>query len=265
VTNAVAAIGSNFLGFAKYMGGLGYLVRDVLWCVVLGTLRGKGGVRSRETVIQMTRFSVKSMGIVSLVIFFVGMILAFQMAYVLKQLGVVRYVADIMGVAMTREMGPLLVGMVMTGYAGAAIAAEIGTMVVSEEVIALESSALDPVRFLVVPRVLAAMIVMPLVALIAIYVGCLGGFVVGVAFLDMDKLEYVGRTIDSLSMNDLITGLVKAEIFGILIAGIACYEGLSVSGGAEGVGRATTNAVVRSIVALIISDLLFTAACFALF
>lgn len=265
MTNTVAAIGSNFLGFARYMGGLGYLVRDGVACLVMGTLRGKGGIRRRETVVQMTRFSVKSMGIVSLVIFFVGMILAFQMAYVLGNLGLVPYVADIIGIGMAREMGPLLVGMVMTGYAGASIAAEIGTMVVSEEVVALESSALDPVRFLVVPRVLAAMIVMPMVTLIAIYVGCLGGFVVGVSFLDMDKIEYVGRTIDSLTMNDLVTGLVKAEMFGILIAGIACYEGLSVSNGAEGVGRATTNAVVRSIVALIISDLLFTAACFALF
>jgi len=262
--NTVRVVGRRFLDFTCYMGGLGYLLRDGLWWMTIGPLRGKGKVRRQETVFQMTRLSVKSMGIVSLVIFFVGMILAFQMAYVLKSLGVVRYVADILGVAMAREMGPLLVGMVMTGYAGAAIAAELGTMVVSEEVVALESSALDPVRFLVVPRILAAMIVMPMVTLIAIYVGCFGGFLVGVTFLDMDEMEYIRRTIDSLSFNDLFNGLIKAEMFGVLIACIACYEGLSVTGGAEGVGRATTNAVVRSIVGLIASDLLFTAGIFAL-
>ncbi len=257
------SIGRGFLGFLEYLGGLGYILRDALWWMTIGPLQRKGRVRGEETCTQMVRLSVKSVSIVALVIFFVGMILAFQMAYVLRQLGVIKYVADIIGIAMAREMGPLLVGIVMTGYAGASIAAEIGTMVVSEEVVALRASALDPMRFLVVPRILAAMIMLPLVTMIGITLGIFGGFLIGVAFLDMDWVEYLRRTTDTMTFNDWLTGLIKAEIFGTIIACIACYEGLNVTDGAEGVGRATTNAVVRSIVGLIIADLIFTAIFFA--
>jgi phospholipid/cholesterol/gamma-HCH transport system permease protein len=250
--------GRSFYDLLRYVGGLGGLLLDGIWWMTLGPLRGKGRIRREDTFFQMAHISVWSFAIVSLVIFFVGMILTFQMAYVLKTLGVVRYVADIIGVAMVREMGPLIVGMVMTGYTGAAIAAEIGTMVVSEEVTALEAAALHPVRFLVVPRLLAGMVMMPLVTMVAIYVGISGGFVIAVNLLDLDKVEYVRRTLDTLTLKDVLTGLIKAEVFGALIALIACHEGFSVAGGAEGVGRATTNAVVRSIVAIIVSDLIFT-------
>ena len=143
-------------GLFRYLGGLVYLLADGLWWITVGPLSGRGRFRFSEVSYQSMRISVRSFGITSLVIFFVGMILAFQMAYVLKALGVVEYVANIIGVAMVREMGPLLVGMVMTGFTGAAIAAEIGTMVVSEEVLALETAALHPVNFLVAPRLLAA-------------------------------------------------------------------------------------------------------------
>jgi phospholipid/cholesterol/gamma-HCH transport system permease protein len=181
------------------------------------------------------------------------------MAYVLKSLGVTVYVANITGVAMTREMAPLLVAMVMTGFSGAAITAEIGTMVVSEEVLALETSALNPIRFLVVPRVMAAMLIMPFVTLIATYIGIFGGFFVGNVLLGIEAEKYIHRTLDALKYRDVVTGLLKAEAFGILVAVIACHEGFRVTGGAEGVGRATTNSVVRSIIAIIICDMLFTA------
>jgi len=246
-------------GLLRYLGALAYLLLDGLWWIVVAPLKGKGRLRLTEANYQAMRLSIRSFGIVSLVIFFVGMILAFQMAYVLKALGVVEYVANIIGVAMVREMGPLLVGMVMTGFAGAAIAAELGTMVVAEEVLALETTALHPVNFLVAPRLLAAMVIMPMVTLVAEYIGVLGGFAVGFFLLDMDGTFYLQRTLESLQYKDVFTGLVKAEAFGVLITMIACHEGLRVTGGAEGVGRSTTNAVVRSVVAIILSDFLFTA------
>jgi len=258
----LARIGQRTIGLAEYVGALVRLFADSLWWMTIAPLRGKGAIRGVETVYQSYRLSIRSFGIVSLVIFFVGMILAFQMAYVLEQLGVVEYVANITGVAMVREMGPLLVGIVMTGFTGAAIAAEIGTMSVSEEVMALETSALHPVRFLVVPRVLAAMLLLPVVTLVATYVGILGGFCVSWLFLDIDSEKFVNRTVESLQYKDVIACLAKAEAFGLLIALIACHEGLSVAGGAEGVGRATTNSVVRSIIAIIICDLVFTAVFF---
>jgi phospholipid/cholesterol/gamma-HCH transport system permease protein len=257
--DACAAAGRRAFDILEYLGALVYLVADGLWWTVVGPLRGKGRLRYGETLVQSERMSLRSFGIVSLVIFFVGMILAFQMAYVLKTFGVVEWVANMVGVAMFREMGPLLVGIVMTGFAGAAMAAEIGSMVAAEEVLALEASALDPVRFLVTPRLVAAMALMPLVTLIANYVGVLGGFSIGYFLLDMDPALYLRRTLESLKYRDVITGLVKAEAFGIIVTAIACLEGFRVSGGAEGVGRATTNAVVRSIVAIIACDLVFTA------
>ncbi len=259
MSRALAITGARFLDLLTYLGGLAGLFADGLWWSAIGPLRGKGRFRLREAVSQSRRLSYRSFGIVSLVIFFVGMILSFQMAYVLKALGVVEYVANIIGVAMFREMGPLLVGMVMTGFAGAAIAAEIGSMVVSEEVTALETTALNPIRFLVTPRLVAAMVMMPLVTLIAEYIGVLGGFTIGYFLLDMDWPFWLNRTLESLKYRDIITGLVKAEAFGVVITVIACHEGLKVSGGAEGVGRATTNSVVRSVVAIIACDLLFTA------
>jgi phospholipid/cholesterol/gamma-HCH transport system permease protein len=259
VTRAFAFSGTRLLELLKYFGGLSYLLGGGGWCFTVGALKKKVHFRLSETSYQAMRLSIRSFGIVSMVIFFVGMILAFQMAYVLKTLGVVEYVANIIGVAMVREMGPLLVGMVMTGFAGAAIAAELGTMVVSEEVLALETSALKPINFLVAPRLLASMVMMPLITLVAEYIGVFGGFTVGFFLLDMDGPFYLSRTMESLEYKDVFTGLIKAEAFGILITVIACHEGLRVTGGAQGVGRATTNAVVRSVVAIIVSDLLFTA------
>ncbi len=255
----LALAGGQVLGLFDYLGGLVLLLWDSLWWMTLGPLRRSGRLRVDETFYQMERLCVRSFWIVSLVIFFVGIILAFQMAYVLRTLGVTEYVANITGVAMTREMAPLLVAMVMTGYAGAAITAEIGTMVVSEEILALETGAMNPVRFLVVPRVLAAMAVMPFVTLVATYIGILGGFFVGNVLLGIEAEKYMNRTLESLKYKDVFTGLVKAEAFGVIVALIACQEGLRVTGGAEGVGRATTNSVVRSIVAIIICDMFFTA------
>ncbi|HVR75930.1 MAG TPA: ABC transporter permease [Planctomycetota bacterium] len=255
----LSILGARTIALLDYVGGLGCLFAAGIWWMTVGPWKQKGRLRRAEAFYQMERLGLKSFGIVSLVIFFVGIILAFQMAYVLKALGVTVYVANITGVAMMREMAPLLVAMVMAGFNGAAIAAEIGTMVVDEEVTALETSALHPVRFLVVPRVLAAMVMMPFVTLIATYIGIFGGFAVGNLLLDIEAEKYLSRTLESLKHKDLIAGLVKAEAFGILVALIACQEGMRVTGGAQGVGRATTNAVVRAIVAIIVCDMLFTA------
>lgn len=251
-------IGGRSVALFDYAGGLAYLFGDALWWMVLGPLRGRGKIRYEETLSHMSRIGIRSFGVVALVLFFVGVILALQMAYVLKMFGVVEYVADVIGIAMAREMAPLLVGVVMTGFLGAAITAEIGTMVVSEEVVALESMALPPIRFLVVPRILAAMITMPFVSMVATYIGVLGGLTVAHFLLGIDAEKYLRRTLESLQHKDVFTGLLKAEAFGILIALIACKEGLGVTGGAEGVGRATTNSVVRCVVAIIVCDLVFT-------
>jgi phospholipid/cholesterol/gamma-HCH transport system permease protein len=252
-------LGARSLALLHYLGGLCLLLFDALWWMTVGPWKGRGRLRYGETLLQMRALSTRSAGVVSLVLLFVGMILAFQMAYVLKTLGVTEYVANITAVAMVREMGPLLVAMVMTGFAGAAIAAEIGTMVISEEVLALEVGSLNPIRFLVVPRVLASMVMMPFVCLVATYIGILGGFLVGSCLLGIEAERYIHRTFESLALKDVATGLIKAEAFGLIVALVACREGFAASGGAEGVGLATTHSVVRCIVGIIFCDLLFTA------
>ncbi|MEA2736668.1 MAG: phospholipid/cholesterol/gamma-HCH transport system permease protein, partial [Humisphaera sp.] len=196
--------------------------------------------------------------IISLVVFCIGAILAFQMAPILKDYGALAQVADIIGIAMFRELGPLVAAIVLTGFAGASITAEIGSMVVSEEIEALEAGAIPPIRFLVVPRVLATTVMMVSLAVIADIVGTAGGMFVSRFFLGIGFLQYAERTFSIIKLQDFLTGLLKAGVFGSLISGLACYLGLNVTGGAEGVGNATTKTVVYTIVALITVDLMFT-------
>ena len=151
---------------------------------------------------------------------------------------------------------------VMAGYVGASIAAELGSMMVSEEIIALETSAIDPIRFLVLPRLFASMVMLPCLTVLTNLVGLLGGFIIGTGLLDISAMLYVRRTCEALRIKYLAQGLIKVEAFAIAIVLIACYEGLNVRGGAEGVGKATTDSVVKAIVFIIVADLLFTSVFF---
>jgi phospholipid/cholesterol/gamma-HCH transport system permease protein len=239
---------------------MGRLLTESLYYYARLTLRLPGTHRSGRQAVwdQRVRVGVRSLPIVCLVISFVGMILAFQMAYVLRNFGTDYLVPAVVAVAMLRELGPLLTAIVLTGFAGASIAAELGTMVVEEETLALETSALNPVRFLVMPRVLACILMLLFLTVIADFVGILGGFAITASVMQMSWHMYYSYTVDFLKMQDFVTGLIKSLAFGALIALIACQEGLRVEGGAEGVGRATTRAVVFGIVAVISTDLFFS-------
>jgi len=253
-------VGGGGKSLLAYIGGMGCLLTESLRHYARSALRLAGTRRSsREAVwAQRVRVGVRSLPIVSLVLFFVGMILAFQMAYVLRDFGAEQLVAATVAVAMLRELGPLITAIVMTGFAGASIAAEIGTMTVEEEILALETSAMNPVRVLVMPRVMACIVMLLFLTVIANILGILGGFTIGVTVLRMSPEAYYANTRDFLKMQDLLTGLIKSVAFGGLIALIGCQEGLKVEGGAEGVGRATTRAVVYGIVAIIATDLFFS-------
>ena len=253
-----ASQGRWVLRVCRYAGGMWLMFCEALYYIFAGQHQGNR-VRWQAVFVQCVRVGVKSIPIVSMVLLFVGMIIAIQMAYVLKMFGVLEYVASVVGVAMIRELGPLLTAIVMTGYAGASIAAELGTMKVNEEIMALETSALHPVRFLVVPRLLALMIMTPCLTILADVIGIFGGYVIGVGLLGINSEVFIDRTIESIVYKDIYSGLIKAEVFGIILAMVACYEGFKVEGGAEGVGRATTNSVVLSIVLVVAADLFFTA------
>lgn len=213
---------------------------------------------------QMVRLGVRAIGVVALVSGCIGLILALQMAPPLRDFGQVETVPNIIAVAIFRELGPLIAAVVMTGFAGAAIAAELGTMVVNEEIEALEAHALNPIRFLVVPRVLATTISLVVVCVIGEITAIGSGWAISVLVLDIPSAVYYQNTIDQLGLSDVLTGLWKAGVFGLIISSIACYNGLSVTGGASGVGLATTRTVVHSVTLIIFSDLLFTAAFYAL-
>lgn len=254
---------SALVGFLEFIGGAVILVGETLKWIARALVFRQVRFGRDHLFAQMVRVGVRSIPIVSLVLIFIGIILALQMAPTLRDYGQVQRVADIVAIAVFRELGPLLTGIVLSGFAGASIAAEIGAMVEGEEIKALRATALNPVRFLVMPRFLATVIMLTLIAVIADVVGVLGGFLTGTMILDLDAVQYLNSTRNALTNKDFITGLVKAAVFGVMISIIACYEGLNVSGGAEGVGRATTNTVVKCIVALISADVVFTAVFYA--
>src|SRR5688500_2015163 len=265
VLRPIFALGNAAIGLCEFVGGLGYLMLDTARSVRLALFGKRGRRLGWENLwAQMVRVGVRSVPIVMLVLFCIGAILALQMAPVLKEYGAVSRVADIISIAVFRELGPLVGAIVLTGFAGASIAAEIGTMVVSEEIEALEAQAISPIRFLVVPRVLATTVMMVCVAVVGDLVGVFGGLFVGKTLLGLDASQYLTRTFDAIRVRDFVTGLVKAGVFGALISSLACYLGLGVTGGAQGVGVATTRTVVLTIVALITVDLLFTATFYAL-
>jgi len=241
-----------------FLGGATLLLGDTIrWTGKAFTARSSRLAR-QNLLAQMVRVGVRSIPIIALVQVFIGIILALQMAPTLESYGQIQRVADIVGIAMFRELGPLLSGIVLSGFAGASIAAELGTMVEGEEIKALRAIALQPVRFLVVPRFLATVIMLTLLSVIADVVGVLGGFLTSVFILGIDPEQYMSYTRAAVTSRDFISGLAKAAVFGVMISMIACHEGLSVTGGAEGVGKATTNTVVKSIVALITADVIFT-------
>jgi phospholipid/cholesterol/gamma-HCH transport system permease protein len=256
----ITAIGAFVLGTIEFIGGLGYLMLDTLAASVLVVFNRRAWRFAFQNLwIQMNRVGVKSIPIVSLVMVCIGAILSLQMAPILRDFGLVAYVANIVSIAVFRELGPLISAVVLTGFAGASIAAELGTMVVSEEIEALHAEAIDPIRFLVVPRVFATTVMMFCLAVVGDLMGVFGGVITSSLFLGVNYKQYLSRTFEQVKMQDFSTGLIKAAVFGTLISSLACYLGLGVTGGAQGVGVATTRTVVLTIVALIIVDLMFTA------
>ncbi len=254
----------RLLDFLDLIGAVWLLLLDLSRWVLRSLVRRKVRFGWAALVSQIVRVGVRSIFIISLVSGCVGLILVLQMAPPLEQFGQKELVANITGVAILRELGPLIAAIVLTGFAGAAIAAEIGTMVVGEEIEALEAHALNPVRFLVVPRVIATVISMTALAIIADVVAVTCGMFMAVVGLGIPHQKYLDNTLDQVKAVDFYTGVGKATVFGLLIGIIACTNGLRVTGGAAGVGRATTSTVVQSVVSIIIADLIFTAIFYSL-
>jgi phospholipid/cholesterol/gamma-HCH transport system permease protein len=202
----------------------------------------------------MERVGADAVPVVVLINFLVGFVMAFQGAVQLKEFGANIYVADLVGLSITRELAPLMTAIILCGRTGAAFAAELGAMKVSEEVDALRALGLGPIRYLVLPRALALVIAIPFLVLLADAVGILGGLLVGLTSLDISIAGYLLETKRALSVWDIYSGVAKSVVFGVAIALIACQQGLATTGGAKGVGRRTTSAVVTTFFVLVVLD-----------
>jgi phospholipid/cholesterol/gamma-HCH transport system permease protein len=257
--NVIEGLGARVLSVLRYAGGMSLLFGSVAGTTARGVLPGQGRFRWSALAGQMVRVGVRSFPIVMLVQLFIGMILTLQLAPTLTEYGQLDKVATVIGIGAFRMLGPIITAVVLCGFAGASIAAELGTMVVSEEIEAMRAMAMNPIRYLVVPRVIATLIMSVLLTVAADLVLCLGGYLACKWALGPDAYAAFWDTVRREVTNvDLATGLIQAGVFGILIALIACYEGLTVRGGAEGVGRATTMTVVYSLIATIIAAGVFT-------
>ncbi len=214
-------------------------------------------VRWQDVLFYMKRAGVEGLPIVGLINFLLGLIIAFMSSLQLKQFGANIYVASLVGVAMVSELGPIMTAIIVAGRSGSAFAAEIGTMQVNEEVDALVTMGFHPTQFLAIPKVLAAMMVVPVLTLYADFFGIGGGLVVGVLGLDLTVFTYIQETMKVITIDSIVKSLIKSVVFAMLISGIGCQRGFQVRGGADAVGSATTSAVVAAIFLVIVADSAF--------
>jgi phospholipid/cholesterol/gamma-HCH transport system permease protein len=253
----VSQIGASVTDALAYVGSLASLGGRAAYYAFVAPFQGKP-LRLQRAVSQAMDVGVRALPILSLITFFIGLILALQAAYELRRFGAMNYVATAVAVSMSRELGPLITAIVVIGRSGSAFAAEIGTMKVTEEIDALETMAISPIRFLVTPKFLAMIVMLPCLTIWANAMGILGGSLFGVAQADFTFRRYIQVSLDSLFLRDIMTGLVKSVMFGITITAVGCQEGLATGAGAEQVGRSTTRAVVVSIFLVVLVDLVFT-------
>jgi len=251
-------IGAATLDGLAYVGGLARLGASAARAVVMDVFEPRRLAYDRA-VHQAMAVGIGSLPILSLITVFIGTILALQSAYELRKFGALQFVADAVAISVSRELGPLITAILVIGRSGSSFAAEIGTMKVNEEIDALETMALDPVRFLVAPKLLSMLLMMPCLTIWADFMGMIGGAVFGMAAADFTFKTYVIATLDALVLRDILTGLIKSLMFGLVITTVGCQEGLRTGLGAEEVGRSTTSAVVKSIFLVIMVDLVFTA------
>ena len=250
--NFLASLGRVFLGFVASIGRLtmfagsvaGHLVRPPFYPRLL-----------LRQIVDIGYFSLPVVGLTAL---FTGMVLALQSYTGFSRFAAESAVATVVVISLTRELGPVIAGLMVAGRIGASIAAEIGTMRVTDQIDALTTLSTNPIKYLVVPRVLAGLITLPLLVLVADVVGVFGGFLVGTYKLQFNPSSYLARTLDYLQPADVVAGLVKAAVFGVLITLMGCYQGYRSRGGAQGVGAATTSAVVTGSILILVFDYVLT-------
>ncbi len=254
--NIVARVGDFSIKLVEHLGGMALMLVQGLLLTFSPPLRVKNFFK------QMEFIGVNSILVVVLTALFSGMVLALQGYYGFRKFGGESLLGATVALSLTRELGPVLTSLMVTARAGSAIAAEIGTMRVTEQIDALESMAVNPLHYLVTPRLWAGFLMVPLLTVVANVVGIAGGYLIGVVLLNIDPGVFINKMVELVELSDITNGLYKAVVFGGLLALVGCYKGYHARGGAEGVGKATTEAVVISSVGILILDYILTSLLF---
>lgn len=248
--------GTPFIRISEEFGNVLFLlIATVAWLF-------RPPFRIRLIFRQMESVGLNSAPVVLITGTFTGMVLAIQTYYGFRMFGGESLVGATVALSMTRELGPAITALMVTGRAGSAMAAEIGTMKVTEQIDALYAMSVNPVQYLVMPRVVAGIIMLPVLTVISDFIGILGGYFVGVQLLNINSGIFIARIIEFVDLSDIFNGLIKSAFFGLILSLIGCYKGFYTAGGAAGVGRATTQAVVYASVSILISDYFLTAVMF---
>ena len=248
----IEKIGHQAADTIQFTGGAFSLLAQTLLNIAVPPFR------PRQIYDQMVKIGIDSLPIATLTNFFIGVVIAFQSAYQMQRVNAKMYIPSLVSISICREIGPVITGLVVAGRVGASIAAELGSMKVTEQIDALETLASSPVKYLVTPRFIALFTMLPMLTIYADFIGMFGGYLVSVYKLGLSSSMYIKMTFSPLHLKDIFTGLFKTLIFAAIICIVSCYEGMNVEGGAEGVGAATTNAVVKSFILIIVWDAIFT-------
>jgi phospholipid/cholesterol/gamma-HCH transport system permease protein len=254
VVEGVGRLGSGFL---REVGSMFWFIVNTFTETMDNVRRGRAPFRASSFFRHCERAGVGSVPLVAMVSFFLGLTMALLTGYQLQRFGTERLVPGLVAIAFTRELGPLLTGIMLAARIGAAFTAELGTMQVSEEVEAIEAMGISPLRFLVAPRMLALTSLMPCLSIISSVAAIIATALISNAYFNIAAVYFKDLVLDSLLIRDIVTGVIKSLLFGLLIAAVACYRGLNVKGGAAGVGNSTTSSVVTAITAVIGFDTLF--------
>lgn len=247
-----ANLGEGFIDMMNYLGGLCFLSLQTFLSLVSEKFNWK------ETINQFEMVGIKSASLTNLIAIFTGMVLAVQFIVGLERFGLQNYTGQIVGIAITRELGPVLTAVMIAARVGAGITAELGSMNVTEQVLAIEAMGANPIQKLVVPRVLATTICTPILSVIADFVGIFGGMIITVLQTGVSSTFYIDQITSTVKFMDFSSGITKTFFFGFFIGVIACYQGLNTRGGTEGVGRATTLSVVYGCICVFVSDFFLT-------
>ncbi len=254
--NVLIQIGQSSVHIARDLMAFITFIGELIAAAVY-TIRHPASLRWKDVLFYMHRAGVDGLPIVALIGLLTGLIIAFMSFLQLKQIGANIYVPALVSFAMVKELGPLMTAILVAGRSGSAYAAEIGTMVVNEEVDALMTMGFNPIRFLAMPKVLATILVVPILTIYSDFFGILGGLIIGVTSLDLTVTTYVTQSVKTIKVFDVVTSLIKASVFAALIAAIGCQKGFQVRAGAQDVGKFTTSAVVTAIFMIVLTDSIF--------